>query len=465
MRTIFVTIFEGVESKNILRTSVLSALLGDPNVRLVLLTKNEERAMYHKKEFNDPRIVYEVIEEPEVVSLDKFFMKLRYFLLNTESSWLWREMSFEERKNYLPHYVGSLLKFTLARPGIAVIFRWLDYLLVRDSRYRGVFDKYNPDLVFVANLFSEHEIHLVREAKKRNIKTIGLINSWDRVTARSVLRLVPDKLIVFNNLVADEVIEHNGVSRDRIFVSGIPQYDKYFISAYSSREGFFRKKGIDPRHKLIAFSPQGGTFSDSDWDIIDLMHRLLTDGRFGQNVSILVRFPPNDYFDPEEIKKRPDMIYDYPGTRFSKIKGTDWDMTPDELQNLIDTLFHMSLIITYASSISVDAAVFDKPIININFELRKSASPFKIPTRYYAKAHYQKALKTGGIRLVDNEEELVKWVNNYLNDPSRDSENRKRLVKEQCVFLDGKSGERIGNFILKHLASVNPALRSIKMAR
>lgn len=458
MRTIFVTIFEGVESKNILRTSVLPTLLANPDVRLVLLTKSEERARYHKKEFNDPRIVYEVIEEPEVIGLDRFFMKLRYFLLNTESSWLWREMSFEERKNYLSHYIGSLLKFILARPGIAKIFRRLDFLLVRDRRYCWIFDKYKPDLVFVANLFSEHEIHIVREAKRRNIKTLGLINSWDRVTARSVLRLVPDKLVVFNDLVKGEVIEHNGIGRDRIFVSGIPQYDKYFTGSYTQRDEFLRKKGLDPQNKLIVFSPQGGTFSDSDWDIIDLMRRLLTEGRFGNDVSILVRFPPNDYFDPEAIARRPNMIYDYPGTRFSIIKGTDWDMTPEELQNLIDTLYHMSLIVTYASSISVDAAVFDKPVININFELRKSDSPFKTPTRYYAKTHYQKALKTGGIQLVNNEEELVKWVNIYLNDSSVDSENRKRLIMEQCVYLDGKSGERIGNFILEYLNFVNPAL-------
>ena len=451
MKTVFITIFEGVESKNILRTSILPTLLGEPNIRLVLITKSNERAEYHKREFNDPRIVYEVVEVPEVLGLDRIFMKLRYFLLNTGSSWLWRQMLFEERRNHPQYYLGSFLKTILARPGVVKVFRRLDYLLVRDYRYRTIFEKYNPDLVFVANLFGEHEIHLVREAKRRKIKTIGLINSWDRVTARSVLRLIPDKLIVFNNLVSEEVVEHNGISRDQIFVSGIPQYDKYFAGVRTPREVFFRKKGLDSGHKLIVFSPQGGTFSNSDWDIIDLMHKLHVEGRFGSQVSILVRFPPNDYFDPQEFKKRTGMIYDYPGTRFSEIKGTDWDMTFEELQNLVDTLYHMSLIVTYASSISVDAAVFDRPVININFELRKSESVFKQPTRYYKKTHYQKALKTGGIRLVNNEEELVEWVNAYLKDSSVDSEKRKLLVSEQCVYLDGGSGKRIGDFILSYL--------------
>ena len=454
MKTIFVTIFEGVESKNILRTSILPTLLNDADTRLVLITKSEARAEYHKREFNDPRIVYEVVEVPEVLGLDRVFMRLRYFLLNTESSWLWRQMLFEERRNYFVYYLGSFLKIIFARPSSVKIFRWLDYLLVRDSRYRAIFEKYNPGLVFVANLFGEHEIHLIREAGRREIKTIGLINSWDRVTARSVLRLIPDKLIVFNNLVAGEVAEHNGIGRDKIFVSGIPQYDKYFIGARTPREEFFMKKNLNPQNKLLVFSPQGGTFSDSDWDIIDLMRKFHAEGRFGGDVSILVRFPPNDYFDPQEFKKRTGMVYDYPGTRFSETKGTDWDMNHEELQNLSDTLYHMDLIVTYASSISVDAAVFGKPVINVNFELKKSDSVFKQPIRYYKKTHYQKALATGGIRLVNSPDELVRWVKNYLENPAIDSENRKRLAKEQCVYLDGKSGERIGNFILNYLNSV-----------
>jgi len=40
IKTIFITIFEGVEAKNILRTDILPTLLADPEVRIVLFTKN-----------------------------------------------------------------------------------------------------------------------------------------------------------------------------------------------------------------------------------------------------------------------------------------------------------------------------------------------------------------------------------------------------------------------------------------
>ena len=53
--------------------------------------------------------------------------------------------------------------------------------------------------------------------------------------------------------------------------------------------------------------------------------------------------------------------------------------------------------------------------------------------------------------LFPSEEELIKWVAAYLENPSLDHDGRARLAREQCQFLDGRSGERIGKFILKQL--------------
>jgi hypothetical protein len=44
-------------------------------------------------------------------------------------------------------------------------------------------------------------------------------------------------------------------------------------------------------------------------------------------------------------------------------------------------------------------------------------------------------------------EELLKYINMYLENPSLDKEGRKRIINEQCYKLDGRSGERIGEKI------------------
>lgn len=453
MKTIFITIFEGVEAKNILRTDIVPTILSRPDVRIVLLMKNPDRIKAYLEEFHDPRLIYEVVPYSRSLGrgLDRFFAQLKFLLLRTPSTDLQRRLAFETEKNY-PAYLASVFaNFILARSVFRRLARYLDYVLVKNDDYSKYYDKYNPDLVFLAHLFEEPEIHLLREAKKRGIKTIGFINSWDKTTMRCVMRLFPDKFVVFNNIVKDELIKYHGAEAKNIFVGGVPQYDYYFNGEASPRGNFFQKIGIDPGKKLIVYSPLGSAFSDSDWDAIDFLHELHDEGKFGKNTALLIRFHPKDFIDKMELQKRPYLVYDYTGVRFPSKTLVDWDMSFEDLRHLFDTLYYTDLLICYASSLSIDAAIFDQPIINIDFKIKKSNKILKSPALFYKMEHYKKAINTGGIKLVNSESELIKWVNLYLEDPVLERDGRKRLVDEQCKFTDGKSGERIGRFILKAL--------------
>lgn len=446
--------FEGVEAKNIMRTAVLPTLLSDPEVRIVLLMKNEERIERYQKEFASSRIVYQAVPEyyrGSVSRLDRVFAALKFFLLRTETTLLQRRLAFEENRRYVSYYLGGALRFLFARPLVRRLARYLDFALVRNNLYAQYFDRYEPQLVFLAHLFEEPEIHILREAKRRDIRTVGFVNSWDKVTARCIMRLLPDTVLVFNRLVQQHMIVHNEMQIEDVAVVGIPHYDRYCSPSHAPRKEFFKHIGIDPTHKLIVCAPAGSRFSTSDWDMIDFLDELIRTESVGPRVSLLVRFQPNDFIDERELKKRPQLRYDYPGKRFAITRGVDWDMDKADLAHLTDTLRWMDLLICYGSSLSVDAAMFDKPIININFEFKEFALPSKSPTKFYRMTHYAEALRSGGIRLVANKEELVEWMKRYLADPSLDREGRARLMREQCEFTDGRSGARIGAFLLAML--------------
>ena len=154
-----------------------------------------------------------------------------------------------------------------------------------------------------------------------------------------------------------------------------------------------------------------------------------------------------------ELKKMSDVVYDFPGIRFSSQKTTDWDMTESDLEHLADSLYYMSLIVCYGSSISIDAVMLNKPIINIYFKVGDDIGVGQDPIACYDKRHYAQALESGGMRLVNNEEELAEWVAKYLENPDIHRANRKQLAKDQCEFMDGKSGERVGKFALRYLYS------------
>ena len=448
VKTAFITIFQGIEAKNLLRTSVLPELLKADDIRFVFFVRTAARAEFYRREFRDPQIIYEVADIAPHYWLDRILSFLKFHLIRTTTTDLRRRMEYDRTGNWFPYVLGRALNTLIARPGVRRIARWIDFCCVREPRLASFFDTYRPDVVFLAHLFDDAEVALLREARRRRIRTIGFVNSWDKLTARCAMRLLPDELLVYNEIVRREALQHADVPPERITVVGIPQYDRYRSYAPAPREAFLRRIGIDPGKRFILYAPMGEAFSTSDWDIIELLNRWVRDGLLGVGIELLVRFQPNDAINEGELAKRPWLHYDRPGTRFSRERGVDWDMREDEIRHLADTLAHASLLVCYASSLAVDAAIFDKPVININFEVRPTERLIKSPTQFYAMNHYQNALRTGGIRLVGSKDEFLDWLRRYLVEPALDGEGRARLVREQCGPLDGKAGERIADAVL-----------------
>ena len=430
-----------------MRTDIYQRLAEQENLRLVLFVGSQERAAYYRKEFSRPNVFYEVVGQRKNSWFEKIFSELKFWLLRTDTVDLRKRMALEETRSYLSYYLAIVLNRIFARRSVRKVVRVLDYFLVKSETFKNQFELYKPDLVFLAHLFDDLEIDMLREAKRRNVVTVGFINSWDKLTAaRGIIRVLPEKLIVFNELVYAEAEEHADMSAKDIFISGIPNYDWHVNHKPKSRNEFFAAKKIDPRKKLIVYAPMGKTYSNSDWDIIDLLRSAIASGEI-KDAQLLVRFQPNDFADEAEINKRPGLVYDIPGIRFSAGRGVDWDMSFGDIKNLTDTLANADLFICYASSMSIDAAVFDKPVINIDFEVKEKELMSKSPTYFYKMTHYQNAVRSGGISFPKSREEFIETINRYLADPFLDYEGRKRLVSEQCWKIDGRAGSRIADFI------------------
>jgi len=180
---------------------------------------------------------------------------------------------------------------------------------------------------------------------------------------------------------------------------------------------------------------------------MDFLYKCIKSGK--TKAQLLVRFPPNDFVDKLELLKRPWLVYEIPGIRFSKERGVDWDMSFEDIHKLAATLANADIFICYTSSLSVDAAIFDKPVINIDFDTENKKIVSRSPRYFYKMAHYQKAIRTGGIKLPRSQEELINSINEYLENPFLDKAGRARLVSEQCWKLDGQAGQRIANFLLR----------------
>ena len=127
IKTIFLTIFEGVEAKNLLRTSVLPTLLADPSVRIVLFTKSSEKVEYYRKEFPNPRLIYEVVSRQPISGWDAIFAKLKFTLLRTATTDLKRRLNYQCEKPFFRYFGGLFANRLLAWPIVRkiILVFWL----------------------------------------------------------------------------------------------------------------------------------------------------------------------------------------------------------------------------------------------------------------------------------------------------------------------------------------------------
>ena len=448
MRTIIIPIFQGVEALNILRTDIFRELSKQKDVRMVLIVPSVSKLNYYNQEFNENKnLIYEVFDNYEMSFFDKIFSLFKVHLLRTETMDIKRRLRFEQTGNIFRYYIGLFFNRIVARRFFRKTARSFDYYLVKNNDFKEIFDKYRPDVVFLAHLFGDIEIAMLREAKKRNIKSVGFINSWDKLTSRCVLRILPDWLIVPNLITKEEAIIYHDVNPEIIFVSGPPQFDLYKKVSFTPREKFCKGLNIDPLKKIILFCPIGKAFSDSDWNIIEILNKFFEDGRLKSNVHVIVRFPPNDIVEIKDNINKSRFSFVVPGVRFSSERGVDWDMSLNDLQSLADDLYHSSLVVCFPSTISIDASILGKPVININFGEIKSNYFYRTTKSFYKMSHYKNILRYGGIRLVENEHEFAEKINDYLENPQKDSIGRNKIIKEQVYELDGNAGKRIADFV------------------
>lgn len=470
MRTIFIALFSGMEGKNILRTDIYRTLAEKSDLQIVFFIRHASLKAYYAKEFAHPRSVFEVVPDTRRSFPERFFGFLKHYLLRSETVDLRRRIHLEESGNWLYYGLSFLANRILARPLVRRIVRFLDERLIRESAFSPFFEKYNPTLVFLADLFDDLECAFMREARRRGVCGVGMINTWDRTTSRWMIRILPDDFVVFNEIMKEELVDYADMDRTHITVCGTVQHDHLVAHPPTPKQLFFQEMGIPQTHLLLLYCPLGAAFDGSrktlDNQVIAQLSAWITGQVFGTDeMTLVVRFHPNDRVGEEDLRPYPHVVYDIPGIKFARefsrsvvarTRGQNWDMSEQDLNRLRDTLAYASVVICYYTSLSIDAAVLDKPAINVNFDVANDIF-VAAPHPYYSSTHYRKAAATGGVRLVRSAEELREWIQRYLECPSLDHEGRRRLISAQCWRTDGYAGKRIAEFLTSRLLSERTA--------
>ena len=87
-----------------------------------------------------------------------------------------------------------------------------------------------PDAVLVTPVieFASTQVEYLKSAGMQGIPSAVCVASWDNLTGKGLIRVVPDRVFVWNELQVDEAVQMHGIPRERVVATGAPKFDEWF---------------------------------------------------------------------------------------------------------------------------------------------------------------------------------------------------------------------------------------------
>lgn len=462
MKNIFIPITSGRGVRNFLRTDILKLLKASGYQPVILVD-----SVLRDEIKNDPNLLDFIVASYEKPKYwEKKFLIFRYldtfsaatnFSVKSETVIVKRKRMKE--REIFKYFTIRIANFLVYRFQFLKIFLcWLDWKLFPKKWCLNLFHQYQPALVLSTDMITnQDEIYILEYAKKLKVSTMASILSWDNLSGYGKLPIHVDLgVIVWNKIMKNQLLLWHGFKEEEVYVAGVPQYDIYIKvdNACLTRDQFFKTVNANSNKKLITYTTAPPTICDTEDQIIDIIVKAIQQNLLVAPAQLLIRLHPKDNRHRYRfLESMTDVIFDSPGS-FSIAFSDKWNPTELDVAHLLSTLKHSDIMINVASTMTIEAAMFDKPIINIGFDGYQNKPYYESVLRYYQDyTHYINIVKTLGVRLVKSAEDLVDSINKYLAQPTLDKQGRRRIVEEQATYLDGLSSERVANYIINNVKS------------
>lgn len=449
-KTILMTVGHGLVSRNLLRSGFLETVKNRSDVRIVLLTTAAGN-VHFEREFRSERLHIEQIREnaPRPF-LNHIFNVLHACTVYTGTS----DVKYELRKDQgfsipLRKSTRKFLAFVLGRSFIVRrLIRWLDGVILPDRVNRNLLQKYKPDLVFCTSIIMGNEADLVKAAKVARIPVMGMVKSWDNLVKDVPLRVSPDILLVWNDIMKYQAIKYQLICEKKIKIVGIPQFDIYQQvknACHVTREEYLKSIGADPQKKLILFAAEG-KWSPADPQIVEIIASYIKEGllKYPCHLHVRPHFCWPNFIEPLlELEDKGVITVEKEWNKTSAFPD-GWDPSIRDMYNLAYAMKYADLVITSPSTIVLDASFFNKPVINIGFDGHSGVNSRHSVSLLYRTEYYKEVMKYDATDYVTSGKELLAAINtNLIEGGKRKNKNRQSLKKDFCAFEDGNSGRRI----------------------
>ena len=222
-------------------------------------------------------------------------------------------------------------------------------------------DRARPDVILFGSVTHPRaaQIDHLRSARAKNIPSGVCVYSWDHLSSKAKVRVVPDRLFVWNETQRNEAVSFHGIPVDRVVVTGAQVYDQWFNRSPSrSREKFLLDMRLPPDRPFVLYVCSAMTPDPNEAKFVRRWVESIRDSAHPrlQNAGVIVR--PH----PERRKEWENVVWSDLGPLV--ITGSN----PIEVSakaDYFDALAYSEAVVGIVTSAFLEAAVVGRPVLTI----------------------------------------------------------------------------------------------------
>ncbi len=161
----------------------------------------------------------------------------------------------------IPAFVRTLLHLPLVHSpaGLNVVSKVLhtvERAIPIDNWIEALIKAQAPDVVLVTPLvdIGSDQVEYVKAARALGIHSALCVHSWDNLTNKGLIRVLPERVFVWNDAQKREAITMHGMPPDHVVATGATVYDQWFAKTpTTTRAGFCAKTGLDPAKPFFLY--------------------------------------------------------------------------------------------------------------------------------------------------------------------------------------------------------------------
>jgi hypothetical protein len=312
-----------------------------------------------------------------------------------------------------------------------------------------------PDLLWSTFCVTTFEYPYIAAARELGIPVVTSILSFDNLTSRGRLPEF-DHYMVWCEGMRDQLLGlYPYVEPDRVTVTGTPQFDFHRRPEFRwDRAATLGRLDIPADSRYVLYSTSAEVLAPDEPRLVQQIADVMRSRDELKNHWLVVRLHPlDDGRRWKELATRSDHV----------ALSSAWDEWPEpdgwtlsssqDQARLVSTIAHCDACVNVASTMSLDAAILDRPVINIDF-LHEPDAAHEILYEEYGADHYRPLVESGGVSVAHDWNELASALAQAVSDPGRDAERRAAMVRRECGVIDGGAAERVARVLLGQLDAI-----------